>query len=79
MPYGNRDRSKQKGLHLPAVTHEMLAQLVVVRGGSESHHANIAIQEYFRTVYTDITQAYGKRYWQKRLEEGHLADKLKLE
>ncbi len=78
MSSGNRSRNKVKGFHLSADACEMLEQLVIVLGGSESHHVNAAIREYFIKHKLQYREGFGEEYWGQCLESYGHTDRLKI-
>lgn len=76
MSAGNRARNKQKGFHLSADSCEMLEQIARVIGGSESHHVEMAIRDYFMAQKLKYREAFGPDYWGRCLESMGHVDRL---
>ena len=57
MPYGNVSGKKQKGVYLSRVTCDMLAQLSIVTGKTESAIQEDAVREYFMRIKSEYEKA----------------------
>lgn len=76
MAAGNRSGNKPKGFHLSADACEMLEQIVVVLGKSESFHIDEAFRRYFISYKQQYSEAFGADYWSKCLESVGHVDRL---
>ncbi len=66
MPYGNVSGKRQKGIYLSRVSCDMVTQLSIVTGKTESAIHEDAIREYFMRVKAEYEAANLR--WEKILE-----------
>lgn len=76
MAAGNRARNRPKGFHLSADGCEMLEQLVIVAGKSESFWADEGIRQLFMRYKQQYAESFGAEYWAKCLESMSHIDRL---
>lgn len=74
MGSGNRARNRAKGLHLPELACEMLDQLTIVKGGTESHWTMEGINRVFDEVKIKWNQVHGADSWSRILESRNHID-----
>ena len=66
MPYGNVSGKKQKGIYLSRVSCDMVTQLSIVMGKTESAIHEDSLREYFMRVKAEYEKANIK--WDRVLE-----------
>ena len=67
---------RPKGFHLSTDECEMLNQLLIVIGHTESSHVGTAIREYFMKVKRQYLETFGATYWQSCLDSMGHTDQL---
>ena len=76
MAAGNRARNRAKGFHLSADACEMLEQLVIVVGKSESFWVDEGIRQLLMRYKQQYSESFGQDYWSKCLESMCHLDRL---
>jgi hypothetical protein len=67
---------RAKGFHLTTDTCEMLAQILIVIGDTESSHVDTALRSYFMLHKQRYAEVFGSDYWGKCLEAVGHVDRL---
>lgn len=71
-----RQGKRPKGFHLSTDTCEMINQILIVVGDTESSHIDTAFREYFMRMKVHYREVFGPDYWDRCLEAVGHVDRL---